>query len=232
MVILLLAVAFCFLNVALWVVMLTRFKKLFTADDIIAEYQKELHSMTVDVDQHASRTISIIENAEKELKALIAEAERRIVLAKNELAKQEQSKALLQRLNAKTAPAARQKQSAPSRAASVYAQAQADSSYALTGAGRRQAAVQGSLFDSDEPVKNETHMQEPNLFTVNHSGASYASVPVISPDVSFVENPIRPQKDFSEQVRELASFGHSVDEIARALERSTTEVQFVLDMGF
>ena len=66
MVILLLAVAFCFLNVALWVVMLTRFKKLFTADDIIAEYQKELHSMTVDVDQHASRTISIIENAEKE----------------------------------------------------------------------------------------------------------------------------------------------------------------------
>ncbi|MCR5724571.1 MAG: hypothetical protein K6G80_05745 [Treponema sp.] len=221
--VLFLAVAFCIINIALWVVFLSKFKKLFTADDIIADYQKELRGMTADVDQHASRTIALIEDSEKELRALIAEAERRIALARTELEKQEQSKALLQKLNAK-------KPAAASRRANPYGK-DAEASYALTSAGKRQSSAQVSLFDSAQEEQDRPEVLQPNLFTVDRNGSAYASVPVITPSVSFADNPIRPKKDFSEQVRELAAFGHSVEEIARVLERSTTEVQFILDMG-
>ena len=233
--ILFLAVAFCIVNIALWVVFLSRFKKLFTTDNILENYRKELRNMTEDIDRHANRTISLIENTEKELRALIAEADRHVALARSELEKQQQSQIFQQRLAASRPVSAKGRQSPQQRAAGMYLKESADSSYTLTAAGQRQVSVQGTLFEDVSPEEEAAAPQKrplaPNTFTVARDGSSYASVPVFAPNVSFSDNPIRPKKDFASQVRELSQQGASVEEIAHALERTTTEVQFVLDMG-
>ena len=51
------------------------------------------------------------------------------------------------------------------------------------------------------------------------------------PELFFSEKPIKQKIDFPDQVRKLYDMGKSIDEIAVELSRSTTEVQFVLDIN-
>ena len=44
------------------------------------------------------------------------------------------------------------------------------------------------------------------------------------------ENPIEPKRNFHEQVRQLVDLGYDVEHIASKLNKSTTEVQFIIDM--
>ena len=67
-------------------------------------------------------------------------------------------------------------------------------------------------------------------FTVDTDGASYTQVPVLGGKVFYADEQIQPQKKFAQQVHDLNVAGWSVEEIARELNRSTTEVQFALDM--
>ena len=224
------AVIVIVLNLGMWIVFHARFKKLFTADDIIASYKQELNKMLSDIDRHTARDVSTIENVSKELKAVIAEADRHVAVAKTELERQEKSKVFQHKLAAKTAqqkppkvPVAQQ------RALNSYLRTpQSEEAFDVTPAGKQQLGEQGSLFDE---VPAQAEALPPQTFTMAQDGSPYAPVPVIAPEVSFVDDPVRAKKNFGEQVRELSMRGESVDEIARTLARSTTEVEFALAMG-
>ena len=229
-----LAVALCIINLILWVVFLSKFKKLFTADDVIASYRQELNKLLSDIDRHTARDVAAIENVSKELKAIVAEADRHVAVAKTELERQETSKAFQQKLTSKSPRQAKQTV-AQQRVAEGYQRGatphpvalpqdavQPGASFAITPAGKQQLGEQGTLFDESLP---------PTTFTVEPSGASYGAVPMLTPSVSFSDEPIQAKKDFGARVKELALRGETIEDIARILERSTTEVQFAIDMG-
>ena len=72
---------FCILNIVLWIFFLSRYKSFFSTDEIIESTREELDRMIADVNRNAGRNIDIIEDRIKELKAVVAEADRHIALA-------------------------------------------------------------------------------------------------------------------------------------------------------
>ncbi|MBR6193528.1 MAG: hypothetical protein IKQ66_05145 [Treponema sp.] len=53
----------------------------------------------------------------------------------------------------------------------------------------------------------------------------------VGPEIIVSPNPIRPKKSKKDQVLDLAATGMTVEEIARQLKTTTTEVEFILDMS-
>lgn len=50
------------------------------------------------------------------------------------------------------------------------------------------------------------------------------------PEIYMTKNPVTPKKSFQKQVAELYNLGYTIEQIAKETERSTTEVEFVIDM--
>ena len=229
--------ALTMVNLLLWLVFLVRFKKLFSADDIMTKFRDGMENLLKDAERGTALSINVIDEKIRESKAIVAEAERKLALLRHELQSFEKGAAFQAQLNlqsgaalasqglekpaakrgrAKAAakPAAKASaKSASSRAAAAYKQNELpgeDEAYALTGLFKENA--QKSLFDAPQ-------------ITVNQNGDAYGRIPV----VSMSENPIKPKKPFKRRVRELADLGKTVEEIATETNHSTTEVQLVLD---
>ncbi len=237
------------INIVMWLVLLARFNtwfgKRFSTDSLIAQVREQINQLIMDMNRNTSRNVDLVEERIKSLKEMIAKADWHLAVLKNELQKEEQVKEFSQRLRSvqpsSPAPEKSNKGTAPrqnrpdqtARAAQRYMQtatfSPAEEAYAVTDEGKKQIVGQGDLFDvAEEPL---APFLEPNTFTVNKDGSSYASVPVIEPTITYAEDPIVPKKDFGTRVRELYDRGNTVEEIATELGRSTTEVQFALDMG-
>ncbi|MBO6218515.1 MAG: hypothetical protein J6N81_02940 [Treponema sp.] len=238
------AAFFCVLNISLWITIILKFKKLFSTDDIIASTREEMDNMIADMNRNAGRNIELIEDRIKQLKLVVAEADRHIETAKREIESQKNALSYQQKIDS-VVNAKKSSQpgfSTSERAAQKYLQTQNISAglqsgnrYEITDEGNRHVKhgrdVQGDLFEQAEADDNKRIVSDTGTtFTVESDGSSYASVPVIGGNVSYADDPIHPQKKFGELVRDLHYAGHSVEEIARELNSSTTEVQLVIDM--
>ena len=232
------------INLLLWLVFLVRFKKLFSADDIMVKFRDGMESLLRDAQRNTLANINLIEEKTRELKAASAEAERKVALLRHELQGAEKSAAFQAQLNlqseassmqALAKPAAKKgrgkasssaaskagaktsSRSAASKAAAAYKQNELpgeDEAVALTGLFKENA--QKSLFDAPQ-------------ITVTKDGDAYGKVPLIKTQIVASDNPIKPKKSFARRVRELSELGKTVDEIASETDHSTTEVQLVLD---
>lgn len=209
------------INILLWFVFLIRFKRLFSTDDIISSTREEMNKMIEDVNRNTERDITLINDRIKELKALIAEGDRQIAIVRTEKEKSEQYAVFSNRI----ASAQNVKKQTPvQKAAEQYKKSgktfdPGNLSYSVNHDANEEK-LQESLFD-----------ENPTTINVNKDGSSFAKVPLVGPEVVMSDNPIVPKISFNEQVRELNERGETVDEIARQLKRSTTEVQFAIDMG-
>jgi len=213
------------INIVLWGVFIVRFKRLFSADDVIEKTRAEMDNMIRDINNNTVRAIDIIDDRTKQLKRLIEEADRRIALARSEEAKKLTASALRDTLEKKSVSEVSR------RAANTYkknvprSRPSPDASYAVTGEAEALAEMQHSLFDD-----TRTSVRTKAEMNVTDDGASYAKVPVIKPDVYFSETPIVPKKNFTKQVLEMSEMGLSIEQIAKRLSCSKTEVQMILDM--
>lgn len=213
------------INIVLWGVFIVRFKRLFSADDVIEKTRAEMDNMIRDINNNTVRAIDIIDDRTKQLKRLIEEADRRIALARSEEAKKITASALRDTLEKKSVSEVSR------RAANTYkknvprSRPSPDASYAVTGEAEALAEMQHSLFDD-----TRTSVRTKAEMNVTDDGASYAKVPVIKPDVYFSETPIVPKKNFTKQVLEMAEMGLTIEQIAKQLSCSKTEVQMILDM--
>lgn len=235
---------FCILNIVLWIFFLSRYKSFFSTDEILESTRAELDRMIADVNRNAGRNIDIIEDRIKELKAVVAEADRHIALAQNELEKQKNLAAFQQKI-AKSAPqrsggnylhsAADKYKRNSSQQGPRQSSKHSDEMYGLTAEGKQfvnnEHNTQADLFDQI-PDEREIVSDTGTVFSVEREEPPVTKVPVFSPNVSYADNPIEPKKSFREMVHDLNLVGHSVEEIAMELGRSTTEVQMVLDMDF
>lgn len=237
---------FCIFNIILWIVFLSKFKKFFSTDEIIDSAREELNQMIADMNRNAGRNIDIIEDRIKELKAAVAEADRHIAFAQTELERQKNAAIFQQKLdspqpsqgggNLRKRVSERYKKNS-SRQQVSQAKHQ-DDSYNLTSQGEKfvqdEHNGQAGLFDQiqNAPAENEIISDSGTVFSVKNEEPPVTKVPVVGPNVAYADSPIEPKRNFSEMVRDLSLVGHSVEEIAVELGRSTTEVQMVLDMGF
>ena len=74
------------INLLLWLVFLVRFKKLFSADDIMVKFRDGMESLLRDAQRNTLANINLIEEKTRELKAASAEAERKVVEAQTKAA--------------------------------------------------------------------------------------------------------------------------------------------------
>ncbi|MBM7023368.1 hypothetical protein [Treponema sp. Marseille-Q4523] len=213
------------INVALWVIFLIRFKRLFSPDDVIEKTRAEMDNMIRDINNNTVRAIDIIDDRKKQLNRLIEEADRRIALARSEEAKKISVSALRDTLDKKAVSEVSRRAANTYKKNAPRSRPAPDASYAVTGEGEAISERQHSLFDDrQEEVRTKTEMN------VMRDGTSYAKVPVIKPDVYFSETPIIPKKNFTKQVLEMAEMGLAIEQIAKQLSCSKTEVQMILDM--
>ena len=252
MIVVFVAAFFCVLNICLWVTFFLKFKRIFSTDDIIASTREEMERMISDINHNAGRNIELLEDRIRQLKAVVAEADRHVELAKREIENQKTKLSYQQKIDSASQSKKSQVSSpstlgtaghAPNHVAQHYLRNQSISdglqsanSYELTDEGSRHvhkkdALVQGDLFAQADADDRRIVSEAGTTFMVESDGSSYTSVPVIGENVSYADEPIRPQRKFNDLVHDLHAAGHSVEEIARELNCSTTEVQMTLDMG-
>ncbi|MBQ9238801.1 MAG: hypothetical protein IJ191_05735 [Treponema sp.] len=217
-----LAVLFTGLNGVLWAVMLVRFKRLFSTDDIIARTRAEMNNMVRDIDQTTERNITLLEDRTRRLKALIAEADKHVQLAEQELERARTAAALHERVTRsgkRAAPGER-------RAAEKYRAIAASENRRSVGVGSGVSAAtdQGSLFSlSSDGTENPV--------TVTEHEEAFPAASSVPPPVYFAEQPVVYEKTFDESVMELYGQGYAAEDISHALSCSLTEVQFVIDLS-
>ena len=86
------AASLCILNVILWVVLLSRFSRLFSTDDVVKNTNDEMSKIMTEVDNITNRNLDLIDDKIKELKEIERDAEQKIAIAKAEIVKLEIAK--------------------------------------------------------------------------------------------------------------------------------------------
>ena len=79
------AVFIIFFNILMWVVFFKKFNAFFSTDKIIEETNEKAKEIIKSINFNAGRSIDLIEDKIKQLKAVSAEAERKIGMLKKEL---------------------------------------------------------------------------------------------------------------------------------------------------
>lgn len=221
-------------SLLLMIIILVRFKKLFSTDSIIDKTKSQMNRVIMDVNNNANRDLELINESSRRLRALLNEADK----------KMENFKEATQLLRNSIAEAEKTSQK-PKK--SVYIDP--DASYTVTNTVNRNApAQQGSLFDdAEESAPKETPKAQKSILkdetVVTPDGAAYKEVPLIITKVYDEKmNIVKTQQEaktiqsqtsdrnLKDKVEKLFRQGMQIDDIAAELSCPASEVQFIIDM--
>lgn len=252
------ALFFSLVSLILMIVLLIRFKKLFSTDAIIEKTKAQMNRVIMDVNNNANRDIELINESSRRLRALLNEADKKMENFREATQLLRNTIAEAERLN--TGKIRRTEFVENEKFSDIKPVGQKtkkktsldpDASFKVnTG-----SSFQGSLFDETEDnsfIKDET--------VVRSDGAAYKEVPLINTKV-YDEKPVSDRSinsenqnknsDFSyppknpvfytapaqkkennlkEKVEKLFKQGMQVDDIAEELSCPVSEVQFIIDM--
>ncbi len=218
----------CIFNVIMWIVFLKKFKNLFTTDDTIQNAKEQINKILQDLNNQTARNISLIEDRCSKMKALNAEAEKKIKLLNNLESNSVAMQTFKQELNNAQKTASDGVKKNVSRAASKYSSNSKDSYVSLTknGANYVEASSQSTLFDD---VEKESKPR----FEVIDDGSSnkIQEIPVVTPNVVYSDNPIKKSVNIKLKIVELYNQGLTIEDISAQLGISTGEVQFAVDLN-
>ncbi len=201
------------LNIILWIVLLIRFKKLFSTDDILNQTQKKVEQMIREIDYAADRDTYLAKETTKRIQSILDDAERKMELFKEATQRLRDMIAEADRIN---------------KGKKVIKAVDPDAAYEIKE--DLFENQQQSLFDN----KTENKKQEKKPATYSKPKTSgYQEVPLIITKV-YDDKPNTVSTDTSanrqERVRKLFNEGASVEEIAKKLNCSITEIQFIIDL--
>lgn len=212
------AIILSLISIFLMVIILIKFKKLFSTDNIIEKTKKQMNRIVTDVNNNANRDIELINEATKRTKALINEADKKMnnfmeatqrlrdMIAEAEKVSNKSRRNIIVETNSEA------KQHKNSNI-------NPDSAYVVN--------KQPSLFDD---LEEKTILKDETIVTSD--GAAYKEVPLIITKVfndKIVDNKI-PPKALPEKVEKLFKTGMNIEEIAAELSCSISEVAFIIDM--
>ncbi len=228
------ALFFSLVSLILMIVILVRFKKLFTTDSIIEKTKAQMNRLVIDVNNHANRDLELINESTRRMKQLLNEADKKMesfreasellrgTIAEAEKTGGKRSSKIVYAENEKLAeikPLGQRTKKNP--------YIDPDSAYRV----KNDSSQQRSLFDEPEEagiLKDET--------VVTPEGAAYKEVPLIITKV-YEDKPGAPSsaaaksdRTLKEKVEKLFNQGMQIEDIAAELSCSTSEVQFIIDM--
>ena len=73
-----LVIVLCLFNIAMWIVLIAKFKKLFSAEDVIKTAKSSLDRIIKDVDNNVYRNVTLINNSISKLQTINTEVEKKI----------------------------------------------------------------------------------------------------------------------------------------------------------
>ncbi len=220
-------------SLIIMIVILVRFKKLFTTDSIIEKTKAKMNRLVIDVNNHANRDIELLNESTRRLKILLNEADKKMesfreasellrgTIAEAEKSGSKRSSKIIYAENEKLSeikPVGQKSKKNP--------YIDPDSSYRV----KNDSSQQRSLFDDQEEesiLKDET--------VVTPDGAAYKEVPLIITKI-YEDKPgnqkaaSKSDRTLKENVERLFNQGMQIDDIAAELSCSTSEVQFIIDM--
>ena len=209
------------LNIILWVVLLIRFKKLFSTDNIIEKTQSKLEHLIREIDTAADRDTYLAKETTKRIQTMIDDAELKMELFREATQRLRDMIAEADRIN---------KGRGMVEKIAVKNQIDPDAAYEVKLSDKK--PEQGNLFEQ----QNDTYSKpiQKNETNVMPDGAAYHEIPLIITKV-YDEKPanMTPEeikKNLSNLVRKKFEEGMTPEEIAANLNCSITEVQFIIDL--
>lgn len=225
------AIFLTLINLVLLIIILIRFKKLFSTDSIIEKTRFQMNKMIRDIDTSANRDIELMNESTKRIKALMADADRKMEsfreateLLRNMIAEVEKKNIPAFKYETKNVidiktPGQRKRE----RVEKLY-NVDPEASYAV------KKDEQGLLFDEYVDQQSSSILKDETKITPQ--GTAFKEVPLIITKV-YDDNmkTSEKEKSLSEKVHDLFDQGMQVEEIANELSCSVTEVQLIIDLG-
>lgn len=209
------------LNIILWIVLLIRFKKLFSTDQIIENTRETINKFIKDVDSATARNTYLTKEMQKRLEKLLEDADARMEMFKEAANRLRDMIAQADRINKGKNYTLNPELTKP--------KVDPEAAYELN-----IKSEQGSLFDQTDTTEPKTKSIQKNVTNVTEDGAAYREIPLIITKV-FDEEPRKMtqeeiKKNLEHLVRKLFDEGNTVEQIAQKLNCSITEIQFIIDM--
>ena len=222
-------------SLILMIVILIRFKKLFSTDAIIDKTKAQMNRVITDVNNNANRDLELINESSRRLRALLNEADKKMEtfreatqLLRNMIAEAENVKAGHKNKSIFVESERFSDIKPVGQKTKKNTYINPDDSFAVT---NNAPSHQGSLFDEPEVktvLKDET--------VVTQEGAAYKEVPLINTKVyddkiTWTQKPkTSSESPLKEKVEKLFNQGMQIEDIAAELSCPTSEVQFIIDM--
>ena len=211
-----------FVNIILWIIMLVRFKRLFSTDKIVEKTEQQLNHLIKEIDTAADRDTYLAKETSKRIKNQIEEAEQRMELFNQATTRLRDMIAEADKIN-------------KGQKYTLKPVVDPDAAYEVKVSNKK--PEQGNLFEQNNDTYSDLKKKKPiqkNETIVTPDGAAYHEIPLVITKV-FDEKETKlteseKRKQLSMNVRRLFSEGLSADEISQKLNCSITEVQFIIDL--
>ena len=204
------------LNIILWIVLLIRFKKLFSTDDILNQTQKKVEHLIREIDNAADRDTYLAKETSKRIQNMMDDAEQKMELFKQATQRLRDMIAEADRIN-------------KGQKTTIVKSIDPDSAYEVTI--NTKQPVQGNLFEQTQPVNQKS---EKETIPKEEEKPGYQEVPLIITKVYNDEPKVmtaeEKRKNMTNLVRKKFNEGATPEEIAANLNCSITEVQFIIDL--
>ena len=231
-----LALFFSIISVLIMIIILFKFKKLFSTDSIIEKTRDRMNKLIADINRNANNDIELLNESTRRIRVLLKDADekmqsfneaterlREMIAETEKLSKKSKIKRIAESAIYSDAQKksvqekSKQKKNVPHEKTFI----DPNSSYEVTN-----NESLGALFDENDLVlKDETK--------VTAEGAAYKEVPLTITKVYDDNVALNANSDNSlgTKVSRMYANGMTVEENALELDCSTTEVQFIIDMG-
>lgn len=232
------AIFLSLVSIILMVIILIRFKKLFSTDAIIDKTKSQMNRVIMDVNYNAKRDLELLNESSRRLRSLLEDADKKMEefseaaqLLRNLLAEAEKAggtnSGKIVYVEAKKTVEPKKEVSKPKPKQNPYIDPNA--AYRVRNIPPA-AGSQQSLFDEVENEEDQKSILKDETL-VTPEGAAYKEVPLIITKV--YDDKVTNQKSnrsLKENVERLFNQGMQIDDIATELSCSTSEVQFIIDM--
>jgi hypothetical protein len=206
-------------NLILWIVLLIRFKKIFSTDKIIEKTEKTVNHFIKEIDMAADRDTYLAKETSKRLQNMLDDADRKMELFQEATNRLRDMIAEADKIN-------------KGQKYTIKPVVDPDSAYEISL--KNAKPQQGNLFENTDTYSPKSKAIQKNETVVTQDGAAYREIPLIITKV-YDEKPHKlteeeKKKKMPELVRKMFREGAAAEEIAANLNCSITEVQFIIDM--
>ena len=211
-------------NCAAMVIFYRVLRSRFSPQRVLRDLKSEVDKLIVDLGREADRDVAILESRIKNLRAIMDEADRRVLVANRETVKKDREQSVIaESLGAQTPVPSAQGEQGEGDETAMRAQALREKPYAATSA---KAATVNSPDAQQSAEKPHARPTSPRKEAEGRPVTIYTR-----PTIKRSETPIEPHIPVRERALDMARKGFTAPMIASTLSLPLGEVELILDMN-